>query len=36
VCLHQHFGHGGWPHLDQADRAAHAYVDDLLDGGDSY
>ena len=36
VCLHQQQGHGGWPHLDAADRAAHAYVDALLAGGDSY
>lgn len=36
VCLHQQLGHGGWLRLDDADRAAHAYVDGLLAGGDSY
>jgi hypothetical protein len=36
VCLHQQLGHGGWPRLDDADRAAHAYVDALLAGDDSY
>jgi hypothetical protein len=36
VCLHQQLGHGGWTRLDEADRAAHAYVDALLAGDDSY
>jgi hypothetical protein len=36
VCLHQQLGHGGWPSLLAADQAAHAYVDALLAGDDSY
>ena len=36
VCLHQHLGHGGWSRLNQADQAAHAYVDAVLDNDDSY
>ena len=36
VCLHQQLGHGGWRHLDAADQAAHAYVDALLAGDDSF
>ena len=36
ICLHRLLGHGGWPSLRDADRAAHSYIDEVLSQDSSY